>query len=58
MIGISGLRGIVGKTLTSPIAADGGCAFGTFCEKQRTWRDPPGETKPSASMGGGFSTQR
>jgi len=34
IISISGLRGIVGENLTPSIAADYGCAFGTFLEKE------------------------
>jgi phosphomannomutase len=30
MISVSGMRGIIGENLTASVAADYGCAFGTF----------------------------
>jgi len=36
IISISGLRGIIGRNLTASIAADYGCAFGTFLKSGRT----------------------
>ena len=35
IISISGLRGIIGRSLTASIAADYGCAFGTFLKSGR-----------------------
>jgi len=39
IIGISGLRGIVGKTLTPAIATDYGRAFGTFLKKKQPGKE-------------------
>lgn len=36
IISVSGLRGIVGENLTPVIAAEYGCAFGTFLKKNKT----------------------
>jgi len=36
IISISGMRGIVGENLTPSIAAEYGCAFGTFLKNRRT----------------------
>jgi len=34
IISVSGMRGIVGESLTAPVAADYGCAFGTFLKSR------------------------
>jgi phosphomannomutase len=39
IISISGVRGIVGENLTAPIAADYGCAFGTFLKDKHGSQD-------------------
>ncbi len=38
IISISGMRGIIGENLTAVIAAEYGCAFGTFLKENRTGR--------------------
>lgn len=48
MVGVSGIRGIVGETMTPQLAVRAACAMGAFCDKGRVLvgRD----SRPSGSM--------
>ena len=39
IISISGMRGIVGENLTSSVATDYGCAFGTFLKDKESGKE-------------------
>lgn len=47
IISVSGMRGIIGENLTPAIAAEYGCAFGSFLKGQAD----PGAAKPSVCIG-------
>jgi phosphomannomutase len=56
IVSISGVRGIVGQSLTASVAADYGCAFGTFLKQRGTLVDGPvsvcigRDSRPSGPM--------
>jgi len=52
IISVSGVRGIVGENLTASVAADYGCAFGTFLKnRQLESGDRGGEVRLSVCIG-------
>jgi phosphomannomutase len=56
IISVSGMRGIVGQNLTASVAAEYGCAFGTFLKGRQRGREPKlsvcigRDTRPSGKM--------
>ena len=51
IISISGMRGIIGENLTAAIAAEYGCAFGTFLKENRTGSPQSTGCLPTAPLG-------